>query len=220
MKGTNPRELRQTARLVLLGLTLVAAVDFVGGWLHERATGAAAVQLAIAEYGAGKLGIAWSPPDTVAPTTRSIALRAARGAGLGFAAAIVMWLVGFATKSLAFRIVFPGFTEVAVGLLVAVLLGARDELLLRGLVLRVTGTGSKGWPVLAACAGAAVARGGSATTRRRTARSSWPARRSRLRASGSSIVERGWQWARMPRSRSAHTRWESVPAARARSRWA
>lgn len=156
------RELRETARLVVLGLAVVAAVDFVGSWLHERATGAAAVQLAIAEFGAGKLGIAWSPADTVAPTTRSIALRAARGAGFGFAAAIVMWLVGMATKAIAFRIVPPAFAEIAVGLLVAVLLGARDELLLRGLVLRITGTWWKGWPVLAACAAAAVARGWSA----------------------------------------------------------
>lgn len=150
--------MKDTTRVVLVGLAMVAAVDFVGSWLHERALGAAAVQLAIAEYGAGRLGIAWSPPDTLSPTMGSIAKRVGRGAAAGALAAGALWIVGYATKSLSFR--FPStLVEAFLALLVAILAGARDELLLRGLVLRALAPWTKGSLVLVTCAAAAIARG-------------------------------------------------------------
>jgi hypothetical protein len=155
----HPKVLKESGRVLLWGLTMVAAVDFVGSWLHERPTGAAAVQLAIAEYGAGKLGIAWSPPDTVSPTPASIAKRALRGAVLGAGAAAILWGVGVATKTLAFRLSAPSIAEIGVGLIVATLVAARDELLLRGLLIRMLAPWTKGTLVLVACAAAGVARG-------------------------------------------------------------
>jgi len=152
-------DLRDAARTVVLGLMMVAAIDFVGGWLKERQLGAAAVQLAIAEFGAGKLGIAWSPPDTVQPTTKAIAGRALRGAAMGLGAAIVLWIVGFATHSLSAKLAMPPIQELVVGLLIAIVAAGRDELVLRGLPIRILKKFSSGPAVLLACAGAGMARG-------------------------------------------------------------
>lgn len=158
MRTIHPRELRETARVVGIGLLTVAAVDFAGNWLHERSIAACAVQVAIAELGAGRLAIAWSPPSSGEPTIGQIGRRIGRGAMFGFAAAIVLLAVGAIARTLSMR---AGSFEVAsllTGLLVAALSAVRDELLLRGIVLRALQSFTRGPLLVAACAAAAVAR--------------------------------------------------------------
>jgi hypothetical protein len=142
-----------------MGLTMVAAVDFAGDRLAEREIIAPLVQLVIAELGAGKLGIAWSPPDTVQPTAKSIALRLGRGAAFGLGAAIVLFIVGIATHSLTAKLVMPPVQQLLVGPLIALLAGGRDELILRGLPIRILKKWSTGPAILATCAAAVMARG-------------------------------------------------------------
>lgn len=152
--------LRATARVVGQALLLVAAVDLAGAWLRERASAAIVVQLAIAELGAGRLAIAWSAPDSVAPPIGAVARRAAMGAGLGFAAGVGLVALGRLTRSLSIGLAAThDLWPLGVGLLMAVFAAARDELLLRGLVIRVLAGWSRGGLVVAACALAAGARG-------------------------------------------------------------
>lgn len=151
--------LRATARLVGQALLLVAAIDLAGTWLHERASTAVVVQLAIAEIGAGRLAIAWSAPDSIAPPVAAVVRRAAKGAALGLAAGILLVGAGSLFRTLSVGPTAPlNPWPLGVGLLVACFSAARDELLLRGLVIRVLAGWSRGAPVIAACALAAGAR--------------------------------------------------------------
>jgi hypothetical protein len=151
--------LRATARVVGQGLVLLVAIDLAGTLLHERPLAALVVQVAIAEFGAGKLAIAWSAPDSVAPTAGAITRRAAIGAAFGLGAGVLLMVAGALAGTLSIKLTLPHDpVPAAFGLLVAALTAARDELLLRGLVIRVLAGWSRGAPVVAACALAAGAR--------------------------------------------------------------
>jgi len=148
---------KQTARVVGIGLLMLVAIDFVGSWLRDRTLGMIAVQVAIAEFGAGKLAIAWSPPSAQTPTFSSIARRFGRGAIFGLATAAACIGSSVLSRTLAIRAGTFEIATIAMGVVVAALTAARDELLLRGLVLRATQNIPR--PLaLAACAAAAVAR--------------------------------------------------------------
>ena len=79
--------LRDTAKIVAWGLALYGVVEFVGIKLSAKATGALAAQMVIAEWGAGRLAVAWSDPSAPPQAFRSIAQRAAKGAAAGILAA-------------------------------------------------------------------------------------------------------------------------------------
>ncbi len=139
MKADAGVALRERARVVLWGIAIVGGVQAAAMYLAQNHTGAVIAQLVIAEFGTGRLGVAWSDPLAPIPTGSAMARRALRGASLGAAAAAV--LLG---ASVLFRVVTlaAGSVSVAslvVGLVVCVCLAARDELLLRGLVLRAVG---------------------------------------------------------------------------------
>ena len=142
--------LRDRARVVLWGVALVAGVQAAATYLAQNHTGAVIAQVVLAELGTGYLGVAWSDPLAPMPTTQDIARRALRGVLLGGAAAVV--LVGASVMFHAATLE-PGTFGVApliVGLLVSALTAARDELLLRGLVLRALGPQSHTpWRLLA-----------------------------------------------------------------------
>lgn len=156
-------DLKDARRTVGYGLALAAAIDFTGNFLHERPIAAAAVQLAIAELGAGKLGVAWSSGSlldrtTVEPSTASVAKRALRGAAIGVSAAIALTLSNLALRSMSVRLGAFDLATLATGLAVAVFGAARDELLLRGLPIRAFQRVTPPPVLLAILGAAAIAR--------------------------------------------------------------
>jgi hypothetical protein len=161
--------IREAAHVVGWGLAIYTAVVLVGAHLKANATGAVAVQAVIVELGAGRLAISWSDPRGPLPTFATIARRAGRGAALGAAAVGAALVFAVATHAASFARSAPAAGPLAIGLLIAGLTATRDELLLRGLVLRAFERAAPGpFPIViagmagaAATAGAALARAGS-----------------------------------------------------------
>jgi len=108
----------------------------LGGLLAAHRGGSLAVQAFVAEWGAGRLGVAWSDPEAPAPTSGTILRKVGAGAlfGLGAAAAAIGFAVATGAATVALASVSA--TGVLIGVLTAGLLAMRDELVLRGLVLR------------------------------------------------------------------------------------
>jgi hypothetical protein len=167
--GSEPATLRGTARIVSWGLALWGGEQLAASAFAQNTLAMAGVQAALAEWGAGRLGIAWSDPgtsSTAAPPRSAtswtvVGRRIARGASLGFATAALVALAAIATRAafVAPALAAPAglsATPLLVGLVVAALGAVRDELLLRGVVLGA----SRLLPVtvaLLACGGAAAA---------------------------------------------------------------
>jgi hypothetical protein len=104
--------------------------------LERHRAGSLAVQAFVAEWGAGRLGVAWSDPGEKPPTIQRIARRAAAGFSLGALVAGLLLAFGAATHAVRFASPRVPGVDLLLGLLVAGLLAIRDELILRGLVLR------------------------------------------------------------------------------------
>lgn len=131
------KPLAQVAKPLASALALQAGILLIGAMLQRNAMGAAAVQAAAAEFGAGQFGVAWSDAREKAPAAKALALRALRGAAYALALAVVLVGLALLTRAASFH----GAAEIGVlplinGLIVSVLLGVRDELILRGMVLR------------------------------------------------------------------------------------
>jgi Type II CAAX prenyl endopeptidase Rce1-like len=150
-------EVRATARAAFFGILTYAAARFAGAYLDQYAVAAAVVQAVIAEYGAGRLGIAWSDPHAPPPAPKAIALRALRGAGMGLTAALVGLGVALGTKAASLAPNTPDATVAVVNLVPPLALAARDELLLRGVMLRVRPSNVAPWVRLAVCGLASAA---------------------------------------------------------------
>jgi len=146
------KPLKQVASTLSWGLALQAATLVAGAYLHRNAAGSAAVQAAIAELGCGQLGVAWSDPEAKAPTPKAIARRALRGAGYAAALAIVVVVLALLTRAASFHGA-PGLGILALvnGLMVSAFLAVRDELILRGLVLRALAGAVPGMVELGVC---------------------------------------------------------------------
>jgi membrane protease YdiL (CAAX protease family) len=149
--------LRDSAKVIAWGLALYGAVEFVGIRLSAKAMGALAAQLVIAEWGAGRLAVAWSDPSAPPPTFGSIARRAAKGAATGTFAASLVVAFALATGAMTAHPNRPEPSELAIGLMSAALVAARDELLLRGVVIRAFRHACPPGVLLAICGGAAAA---------------------------------------------------------------
>jgi hypothetical protein len=149
--------LGESAKVAVWGLAFWSAAQFAVVVFARNATAAVAVQAALAEWGAGRMTIAWSDPLAPVPTWQQIAGRAGRGAALGGGAACVLVAVALATHAaqVAERSLAPGL--LAIGLIVSLLAAARDELLLRGVVLRTTRGLLPWWASLLACGASAAA---------------------------------------------------------------
>lgn len=139
------------------GLVVYGAVLLAGSYLGQNATGAAAVQAVIAEFGAGRLAISWSDPTATEPSSRDIAMRAVRGAALAFG--VVILVIGFAALSGAASIAagHGSIPQLLIGLLLACLFAVRDELLLRGVVIRALASRLNSPLLLVVCGLAAAA---------------------------------------------------------------
>jgi CAAX prenyl protease-like protein len=145
-----------TAKVVVWGLLFYAGSQLAGAMLTQFATAAAAVQAALAEWGGGRVGVNWSDPKGPTPAWRDLARRALGGAALGLGAGALV--VGFvlATRGASLAPNRPLFVQLLIGLLVATLGAVRDELFLRGFVLRAV-SGAPPLIALAACAAAGAA---------------------------------------------------------------
>jgi hypothetical protein len=130
---------RQSARLAAWVVGLSAAVSAVGGVLERHRAGSIAVQAFVAEWGAGRLGVAWSDPEAPPPTVRRVLQRVGVGFALGTLVAVLALAFAAASHAATFTSFrAPGF-DMLLGLLVVGLVAMRDELILRGLVLRAFG---------------------------------------------------------------------------------
>ena len=109
------------------------------------------VQAALAEWGAGRMGITWSDPLGPPPAAAQIAARIGRGTALGGAAALTAGALAMTTRGAALRPAPPSIAILALGLFASALTAVAAELLLRGVVLRATRGLLPMWGSLFAC---------------------------------------------------------------------
>jgi Type II CAAX prenyl endopeptidase Rce1-like len=139
-KPLSPSESRaafaSAGRVVAWGLGIYTATRIAAAVLETASLPAAVAQAVIAEWGVGRLGVAWSNPTAEVPTTSTIARRAGIGVAVGVVSAAVV--VGFlaTTRAVILDRASPAMTTALVALVSAGLYAMRDELLLHGLVLR------------------------------------------------------------------------------------
>jgi hypothetical protein len=149
--------LADATKVVGWGLAFWGAAQLAVAVFARNATALAAIQAVLAEWGAGRIGIAWSDPMAAIPSWKDIARRAGKGAGLGVAAAVAVVIVALATKGAARAAASPAASLLAAGLVTSLLTAVRDELFLRGVVLRATRGILPAWAALLACGAAAAA---------------------------------------------------------------
>lgn len=139
-KPLSPAESRAAAasawRVASWGAGIYAGTRVAALLLETASMPAAVAQAVIAEWGVGRLGVAWSDPTAPVPTAGTIARRAGVGVAVGIVAAAVV--VGFlaTTRAVLLERTSPAAGAVIVALVTAGLYAMRDELLLHGLVLR------------------------------------------------------------------------------------
>ncbi len=139
------------------GLAFWGGAQIATGVLERRPLALALVQAALAEWGAGHIGIAWSDPTGPSPSSAAMARRAAFGAACGAGAGLVAIAAAVATGRGSMTAAAPGVGTLALGLGAAMLASVRDELLLRGVVLRATRGVLPTYVALLACGAAAAA---------------------------------------------------------------
>lgn len=119
------------------GLAVYALTKVAAALLAQLAMAAFVAQAVIADWGLGRVGVTWSDPTGPEPTSGTIARRAGVGAAIGLAMALVVTSMLALTGGALFpRGDAPGLA-IAYGLVSAGFVAMRDELLLRGLPLRV-----------------------------------------------------------------------------------
>jgi hypothetical protein len=148
---------REARRVVGWGLAFWGGAQVAGAVFANNATALVAVQAALAEWGAGRGGVTWSDPLAPMPSGKALARRAGLGAAMGAGLAAVLLIVASMTQGAAMASPSPAIGSLAVGLIVSTLAAVRDELFLRGIVLRATRGLLPGWAALAACGLAAAA---------------------------------------------------------------
>lgn len=141
--------------IAAIGVGLAIGTRLAVLLLSAQAMAGLVAQVVLVEWGTARAGVAWS----AAPATMTAILRRALPAaalGLGLAATIV--LLGEITNGVDLERV-PGISVslLLLGLVNAVLVAWRDELLLHGLVVRALGDGSPPLVRVLACAATSVA---------------------------------------------------------------
>jgi len=104
--------------------------------MSKHHAGGLAVQAFIAEWGAGHVGVSWSDPEAPVLSTADVARRLGRGALAGTVTVAGLVLLGWLTGAVTLGRTAPSPSALGVGLVVAMFSTVRDELLLRGVVLR------------------------------------------------------------------------------------
>jgi hypothetical protein len=150
-------EAAKAAKIAGGGLLSWGAVQ-LAAWLFDRyATVAIGIQAVIALWAAERMGIAWTDPPARGSVAVRVVVRAARGALLGSLAAALVVLIAAATQRPALERSPPSMELLAVGLLVASLAAVRDELLLRGAIVRLTRDALPPWGLVLLCGAASAA---------------------------------------------------------------
>jgi Type II CAAX prenyl endopeptidase Rce1-like len=134
--ASGPTALGEAARTVGWALALDTAVTSLGALLAQHRPGSLAAQAFAAEWGAGRLAVAWSDPEQTPPSGAVVARRVAKGALYGLGAAGVVLGFALLTHAATFGSTSPAPTDILMGVILAGLIAMRDELLLRGVVLR------------------------------------------------------------------------------------
>ena len=156
-----PATLGDTAKVVTWGLVFWGGEQLAAAAFEKNATAMVAVQAALAEWGAGRIGIAWSDARAPVPTWTAVGRRAALGSALGFGCAVLAAAVAVAVRSAVVVVASgPAIGALLLGLAVAALGAVRDELLLRGVVLRAARLLPVGAALIACGLAAAAARFG------------------------------------------------------------
>jgi hypothetical protein len=149
--------LGDAAKVAGWGVVFWGAAQFAATVFARNATAVVAVQAALSEWGAGRMAIAWSDPLADEPSWQMVGRRAGIGAAAGAVLALV--LTGLAVilhaAVAAERVFAPGL--LGIGLVVSLLGAVRDELLLRGVVLRATRGLLPWWAALVSCGACAAA---------------------------------------------------------------
>jgi hypothetical protein len=149
--------LEGAARVAGWGMVFWAGTQIAATVFSRNATATVAVQAALAEWGAGWMAISWSDPLAPIPGWPEIRRRTGTGLALGIGAAGLGVGVALATGAAVVAERSFGGGLLAIGLLVAVLSAVRDELLLRGVALKVTRGLVPWWASLLACGACAAA---------------------------------------------------------------
>jgi hypothetical protein len=133
-----PATLADAAKVVSWGLLFWGGEQVAAAVFERNVVAMVAVQAGLAEWGAGRMAIAWSDPRANVPSWKAIARRVAVGAALGAAGALAVALGAVAFRAAEVTAGEPAMGALLVGLVVSLLGAVRDELLLRGVVLRAT----------------------------------------------------------------------------------
>lgn len=155
-----PATLADSAKVVTWGLVFWGGEQLAAAVLEKSAVAMVVAQAGLAEWGAGRMAIAWSDPRADTPTWQAIGRRAAVGAAFGSGAAAAVAAVAIALRLAVLERGEPALGALLVGLFVAALGAVRDELLLRGVVLRATRLLPVGATLVACGLAAAAARFG------------------------------------------------------------
>jgi hypothetical protein len=128
--------LRDSARVAAWALGLTAGNAALAALLEQHRAGSLAAQAFVVEWGAGRLGVAWSDPDAPVPSAGSLIRRVGLGLSLGVGAALFVVAFAWGTGAAHVTVGSVSLPAVVVGVVAAIFTAVRDELLLRGLVLR------------------------------------------------------------------------------------
>jgi hypothetical protein len=153
-----PPSLGDSAKVVAWGLVFWGGVQVAAAGLERNAIAMVLVQAALAEWGAGRMGIAWSDPRLDPHSWERIARRVGIGAALGAGCAVLAGALAIGLRQASVEAGEPAAGPLLVGLCVAAMGAVRDELLLRGVVLRATRLLPTGATLIACGLAAAAAR--------------------------------------------------------------
>jgi hypothetical protein len=145
-------------RTTAWGLALTAAEAVIASVLAQNTIAAAILQAGAVEWGTHRAGVVWSAAPGSTQTAAGWARRAGAGAACGVAVAVLAVAASLASGDAVLTDGRVSVEVLAVGLGMAAVEAVRDELLLRGLVLRLTegilpaGAGIGACAVAGACA--------------------------------------------------------------------
>lgn len=106
--------------------------------LRQNALGAAAARAVVSEVGAGKLGVRWtSDEEDWKGGIKELLRRAGTGVAVGLFVAAFSVVFVLATRAASFAPFAPAAASLLLGCVTAILHAVREEMLFRGLVLRV-----------------------------------------------------------------------------------
>jgi hypothetical protein len=125
-------------RTTAWGLALATAEAVIASVLARNAMAVAILQAAVVEWGTQRAGVVWSAAIPSTATATAWARRAATGAACGAGVAAMAVAASLVSGSAAITDGRISPEVLAVGLGMAAVEAVRDELLLRGLVFRMT----------------------------------------------------------------------------------